>query len=91
MSDVKYELVLSDPANKYYQRVDRKMAHRLNQCFADLETNPFDFKNYDLKPLHGKYVGELRLRLGALRLIYEVDKANRIVYLIAIRPRGQAY
>ena len=67
------------------------MARRLNQCFADLEINPFDFKNYDLKRLHGKYAGKLRLRLGDLRLIYEVDKANHIVYLIAIRPRGQAY
>ncbi len=91
MSDVKYELVLSDPANKYYQRVDQKMARRLNQCFTDLEINPFDFKNYDLKPLHGKYAGKLRLRLGGLRIIYEVDKANCMVYLIAIRPRGQAY
>ena len=56
-----------------------------------MEKDPFDFKHYDIKRLHGKYEGQLRFRVGNLRVIYEIDATNRIVNIIAIRPRGQAY
>ncbi len=91
MSSAQYEVILSDPANRYYQRVDRKMARRLNQCFAVLEKNPFDFEHHDIKCLHGQYEGLLRFRVGDLRVIYEVDSSARIVYVHAIQPRGRAY
>lgn len=53
-----------------------------------MEVNPFGAA--DIKPLRGM-PGTYRLRVGDLRIVYEVDRQARVVNGLAIIPHGQAY
>jgi len=83
-----YRIALSKEALKYYNRVSVVTATRLDRCFASLEHEPI--RGSDIRPLR-EVAGKYRYRVGNLRVIYEVDRTNSIVYVIAILPRGQAY
>ncbi len=83
-----YKVALSREALKYYNKVSTSVAARLDKCFSKLESDPLHGPNIrPLKEMAGKY----RYRIGNLRVIFEADTAKRIVSIIAILPRGQAY
>lgn len=86
-----YKVKLSDTARKTYERVTRKVAERLDRGFKILEENPFDFSKHDIKKLHGRLEGLLRLRQGKLRIVYRVHTEHKIVEIIAIKTREHAY
>ena len=44
----------------------------------------------DGAPLRG-YENVWRIRLGGLRVLYEVDRENREILIIRVRPRPIAY
>jgi len=83
-----FRIALSREALKYYNKVSVNTAARLDKAFISLESDPI--QNVNIKPLQGM-AGKYRYRAGNLRIIYEVDLAKRIVYILAILPRGQAY
>ena len=83
-----FKVALSKEALKYYKKVSTNTAFRLDKCFTKLESEPLSGPSIkSLKGMAGKY----RYRIGNLRVVYEIDSANRIVYVLAILPRGQAY
>ncbi|MDP2719795.1 MAG: type II toxin-antitoxin system RelE/ParE family toxin [Dehalococcoidia bacterium] len=84
----KFKVALSREALKYYNKVSIKTAERLDKCFTNLESEPI--KSTHIKPLRGM-AGKNRYRVGNLRVIYEVDALRKVVNIIAILPRGQAY
>jgi len=83
-----YEIRLSHRARRYYERVSAGTARRLNRCFETLAKDPLG--GGDIKLVKGMR-GAYRLRVGGLRVIYEVDIRERIVEINAILPRGEAY
>ena len=83
-----FKIALSKEALKYYNKVSVNTAAKLDKCFAFLESEPIQGSN--IKPLKG-LSGKYRYRVGSLRVIYEVSVLDKIVYVIAIIPRGQAY
>ena len=58
------------------------------KVFDALASNPF--AGGDIKPLKGMK-GMYRLRVGNLRVIYEVAVTARQIKVMTILPRGQAY
>lgn len=83
-----FEIVLSRQAIKYYKRLPLNLARRIDRVFIILEENPFfgaDIKLLTRKPLR------YRLRVGDLRIIYQIDKVKKLVLISAILPRGEAY
>ena len=83
-----FRVALSREALKYYNKVGTATASRLDHCFTTLESEPLNGSNVKhLQGIPGKY----RYRIGGLRVIYEVDTAKQIVYVLAILPRGPAY
>jgi mRNA interferase RelE/StbE len=83
-----YEVRLSRRANRYYQRVDSDTARRLDQCFEDLSQNPFSPGN--VRPIRGRR-GLYRYRVGGLRVIFSVERRERVVMVTAIGPRGDIF
>ncbi|HSW57891.1 MAG TPA: type II toxin-antitoxin system RelE/ParE family toxin [Dehalococcoidales bacterium] len=83
-----FKIALSREALKYYNKVSVNTAARLDKSFTSLESDPV--QNVNIKPLKG-IAGKYRYRAGSLRIVYEVDLVKRIVYVLAILPRGQAY
>jgi mRNA interferase RelE/StbE len=83
-----FKIALSKETLKYYNKVSVNTAARLDKSFTILESDPVQGVN--IKPLKG-VAGKFRYRAGNLRIIYQVDLVKRIVYVLAILPRGQAY
>ena len=83
-----FKIALSKEALKYYKKVSINTAAKLDKCFVSLESEPIQGSN--IKPLSG-LAGKYRYRVGNLRVIYEVNIVDKIVYIMAILPRGQAY
>jgi mRNA-degrading endonuclease RelE of RelBE toxin-antitoxin system len=71
-----FEVRLSRRAQRYYQRTSPETAQRLDRAPSSLEVNQFG--PADVKPLQGMS-RTYRLRVGALRIIYEVDRQSRVV------------
>lgn len=84
-----WEIILTRPAEKAYVRSVRTMKMRRESCFADLEKDPL--YGHSIKPLVGKLKGLYRYRIGDLRVIYRLIRESKIVEIIAILPRGNAY
>lgn len=51
--------------------------------------NPLDHK--DVKPLTADLGGFYRLRIGGYRVIFSVVKEKKIIAVVNIVPRGEAY
>jgi len=56
-----------------------------------IERNLFETPERKGKPLTGSFKGHRRLRVGDYRVIYRIDPAKKIVYVVAIKHRREAY
>ena len=88
LSVVKYKIVLSRQARRYYSGVDTDTVKRLNDVFEVLESNPRPMMS---KPLKGELQGFHRVRVGHLRIIYQLDESSQEVRIVKIGPRGDIY
>lgn len=84
-----WEIFLTKPAEKNYDHVTRELQEQFDHCFAALEDNPLYGTN--IRPLTGSLKGLFRYRTSDWRIIYRPLRDERIVEIIAILPRGDAY
>jgi len=84
-----WEIVLTRPAEKVYDKSPKDMRKRLDRCFEALEKNPLYGSN--IRSLTGQLKGLYRYRVGDWRVIYRLFNQEVIVEIIAILPRGDAY
>lgn len=47
--------------------------------------------NLDIKKLKGTWEGYLRIRKGKIRIIFLIDKNNKIIYIEKVDFRGDIY
>ena len=85
----KYQVILSPQAQKYYKKATPKITHALDNCFRQLEKNPF-YQPGKIKRLKG-YEGLFRYTVGNLRVVYRVNTQEQRVDIGAILPRGDVY
>ncbi len=86
-----WTIKVSSHAERYFKKLDKKLRQRLKQellVLGDCE-NPMDHK--DVKPLTGDLRGFYRLRIGGYRIIFSVVKEQKIIAVVNIVPRGDAY
>lgn len=84
-----WEIILTRPSEKIYEKSDKEMKKRLDNCFGELEKDPL--YSINIKPLTGKLKGLYRYRVGDWRVIYRISRETKVVEIIAILPRGNAY
>lgn len=84
-----YSVVLSRESDRFFQRGDKITARKLSRCFQTLEGNPRGGNN--VKALKGKLAGAYRYRIGDFRVVYTIDDAHSIVFVIMIASRGSVY
>lgn len=82
-----YQLTLSREAIKYLKKQERSVVLRISQALNGLLIQP---PIGDIKPLKGKK-GQLRLRTGPYRTIFEIDHNEKIIYILTIDNRGDVY
>lgn len=84
-----YSVQLSKPAQTYLSKLDRPTKERIVKSLRHLALDPYS-ELLDIKPLTGR-PDQIRLRVGNYRIIYKVENDILIIYVIAIRPRGDVY
>ena len=84
-----WEIVLTRPAQKIYDQASYEIRKRLDSCFEDLEKNPIYGTN--IRPLTGQLKGLIRYRVGDWRVIFRLFKERKVVEVVAILQRGDAY
>ena len=84
---MKYAVVLSRQAEKYYKKLKGKFKAQVQECLLGLESEPFLGKR-----LHGDLKDYWSFRVGKkFRVIYSVSEKDKTVYVVAIGPRETIY
>jgi mRNA interferase RelE/StbE len=81
--------VLSEKAARFYESASGALAGRLDRCFRWLAAEPRRHPN--IKSLRGRLAGCLRYRVGDYRVVYRIDDSLRVVTVLLIAHRREAY
>ena len=83
-----YELTIRREVAKAMRKLPREVASRVRAALERLRQDPFR-RDLDVKPLRGR--SEYRLRVGAVRVLYERDDTIRVIAVLHIGSRGDIY
>lgn len=83
-----YQTNLSQEAEKRLDRLDQATYTRIVRRLYELKANPYDPRISKL--LKGSE-GMRSSRVGAWRVVYSIQETAKTIYVVAIRPRGEAY
>jgi mRNA interferase RelE/StbE len=85
---VTYKVELARQAEKSLDRLDRVTEQRLRYRLKELALNPYDRRLSDevIMEKDKRYS-----RVGAWRVIYQIDEQERIIFVTAIQHRSKAY
>jgi mRNA interferase RelE/StbE len=67
-------------------KYDRKLFMRIFSKIESLSEN-----SRSGKPLVGNHKGEFSLRVGTYRIVYELDTAKRVIYILTVKHRKHVY
>ncbi|MCM3110005.1 type II toxin-antitoxin system RelE family toxin [Lederbergia lenta] len=85
-----YNITLSKKTKKYIDKQDKVTKRRIKNSLLTLAENPYSQTDNDIKQLKG-YEETFRLRIGDIRVIYEVYNNKLIIHIINIGNRGNIY
>lgn len=83
-----YKLMLKRQAIKALRQMPARQALRIRRELDGLTENP-EGRDSDVRPLRGR--PGFRLRVGEMRIIFERKDDARVIDVLRIAPRGQAY
>ncbi|MCE2453560.1 MAG: type II toxin-antitoxin system RelE/ParE family toxin [Nitrospinae bacterium] len=83
-----YKLTFKRQAIKALRKMSAREALHIRRELDELAESP-DRRDSDVRPLRGR--SGFRLRIGEMRIIFERDDDARIIDVLRIAPRGQAY
>jgi len=84
-----YSIKLTGRARKQLHQLDAQTEERIAEAIDALAGWPV--RNWDIKPLRGRYRGSFRLRVGTYRVIFEADNEERVISVLSVLPRERAY
>lgn len=88
MTDAPWDLVVAGPARRAIDRLPDKIAVAvLDYLVGPLLENPHRVG----KPLRSDLMGLHSARVGAYRIVYEIDQRSRTVRVISIDHRADVY
>lgn len=83
-----YKLIFKGQAIKALRKMPSLQARRIRRELDELAESP-DRRDLDVRPLGG--CPGFRLRVSEVRIIFERDNDARVIDVLRIAPRGQAY
>jgi len=86
-----WKIEIKPTAEKSYLKLDRKTRRRIKTSLLESEKAENPLMHPKVRPLIGKLRGDYRLRVGDWRVLFTPDKDQKIIYVYAILPRGDAY
>jgi mRNA interferase RelE/StbE len=84
-----HKIILHRNAVKFYPKADELLKERVANAIDVIARNPH--LDGHIKKLKGDLKHMHRFRKGDLRILYEIDDAQEIVWIKTIEWRGSAY
>ena len=85
-----YQVYLTSRARKQLKRIDTQYHVRIKELLISLQSNPIPHKTYDIVKMEGK-IDTYRIRIGDVRIIYEINLHDKEINVLAIMSRSSAY
>ena len=85
-----YQLKLHKSVTKFLKSAPPKTRQRIVDKLNLLQENPLTHPQLDIKAMQG-LTDTYRLRIGQLRIIYQIKQDKLIIYLLTIGSRGDVY
>ena len=86
-----WKIEVKPTAEKYYLRLDKATRRRIKLALEKLEQRENPLLERNVRPLTGRLRGDYRLRVGDWRVFFTPNKEEKLIYVYAILPRGEAY
>ena len=83
-----YRVVIAHEAEKALDRMDRVAERRIRARLVQLAANPFDPR---LSASLTERSGVRKSRVGGWRILFKVDRDQRILFVATVDTRGQVY
>lgn len=83
-----YLVEVTAEAEKEMTRLDRVLERRIRERLRELSADPYSRRIS--KPLK-MAMGERSARVGNWRVLYEVHDNEKVIKVLAVRPRQEAY
>jgi mRNA interferase RelE/StbE len=87
---MKYSVEITNQAHKQLMALQQNSRERVAERIADLGNNP-DNSALDVKPLKGDPEARFRLRVGVYRVKFNREDKLKIISIIRIVDRKEAY
>ena len=85
-----YQLYVASRARKQLRKIDSQYQDRIKELLIFLQSNPIPHKTYDIVKMEGK-ADTYRIRIGDVRVMYEVNLHDKEINVLAIMPRSSVY
>lgn len=86
-----WRIEVKPTAEKQYLKLDKSVRQRIQSALLELEQAENPLFHHAVRNLTGKLRGDYRLRVGDWRVLFTPDRAEKVIYVYAILPRGAAY
>ncbi|MFO8058144.1 MAG: type II toxin-antitoxin system RelE/ParE family toxin [bacterium] len=86
-----FRIEIKPTAEKQYLKQDRKTRQRIRSALEGLEQEENPLFHHSVRPLTGRIKGDYRMRVGDCRVLFTPDQEEKVLYVYAILPRGDAY
>ena len=83
-----YRVNVAHEAEKVLDRLDRHTERRIGQRLVQLAEDPFDPR---LSAPLTERAGMRKSRVGGWRILFMVDREAKLIYVLTVDTRGQAY
>ena len=84
-----HKIILHRNVVKFYQKADNALKERLADAMDVIARNPR--LDGHIKKLKGDLKHMHRFRMGDMRILYEIDDDQEIVWIKTVEWRGSAY
>lgn len=85
-----FEVTVAQRARRASKRLPEHYKRKVIELLLILRENPVPAEYYDIKKLKG-YADIFRIRIGDIRVIYEISWNHRAINVLLIEPRESAY
>ncbi len=85
-----YEIKMSQDAVKFVQKLNSNVKKKVEELLDSLKSDALPYKQYDLKKMKCDS-NFFRIRIGKIRIIYEIVQPEKKIYIHGIDFRERAY
>jgi mRNA interferase RelE/StbE len=86
-----WSIKVSSIAEKYFKKLDKKRRRKIKEKLLALSRQQNPLENTQVKVLTGELKGFFRLRIGDYRIIFALLEEGKVIAVVNIFPRGNAY